>query len=142
MAHLDRRSALACAGALSSLVAALPALVEECAAPIHGERAGEEVAPGVREVFLTSQDVALAAYKLVWMTDLVFRPGASTPADLVANDMVVLLLQGLLRVRLDELELVLKGGNVWAFPKGATLACANTGADVAVMRVIDLLPGL
>ena len=142
MTYLDRRSALGFAGTLSGLVAAVPARADDCPVAVPGDRAGEEVAPGVREVFRKSQAVTLAAYKLVWMTDLVFRPGASTPADLVANDMVVLLHHGFLRVNVDETEVCLNSGSVWAFAKGATLAYRNTGADVAVLRVIDLLPGL
>ena len=142
MTRLDRRSALSGVGVLCSLVAAMPALAEDGPCAMPGPRAGEEVAPGVREVFLTRQDVRLAACKVLWMTDLVFRPGASTPPDLVANDMVVLLTQGFLRVRLDELETCLMPGSIWGFSRGATLTCENTGADVAVLRVIDLLPGL
>ena len=142
MTDIHRRCLLALAATSTGVAAAAPVVAEICADADYADIAGEEVAPGVREVFLASQDVALAAYKVVWMTDLVFRPGASTPSDLVANDMVVLLQRGLLRVRLDDMEFVLKRGSLWAFPKGAMLACSNTGADVAIMRVIDLLPGL
>jgi quercetin dioxygenase-like cupin family protein len=118
-----------------------PAAAATYSVDTYGPKAGEEIAPGVREVFLARRDVTLASYKIVWMTDLVFQPGASTPEDVTANDMVVQMLDGLLRVRLDEEELCLKRGDLWAFPKGARLAQANTGADVAVLRVIDLLPG-
>ena len=110
---VDRRSALSFAGALTGLVTAVPTRAEDCSTAVPGEHAGEEVAPGVREIFLTSQEVRLVAYKMVWMTDLVFRPGASMPADLVANDMVVVLRYGLLRVNLDELEVCLKPDSVW-----------------------------
>jgi hypothetical protein len=101
------------------------------------------VAPGVREVFLGRQDTALATYGTVWLTDLVFRPGASRPADLLANDMVALRQHGLVRVRLDAQELMLcEDAPLWAFPKGAMLAWRNPGADTAVIRILDLLPGL
>ena len=127
---------------LPGIVAAGPAAAETWRDEDYPETAGEEVAPGVREIFLARQDVTLAAYKVLWLTDLVFRRGASTPADLVTNDKVVLPQRGLLRVHLNNQEFVLCGGVPWAAPKGATLACKNTGADVAVIRVIDLLPGL
>ena len=107
MPQVDRRSALGWAMALSGTVWGVPAAAEDCLAAAYPETAGEEVAPGVREVFLARQDVTLAAVKVLWLTDLVFRRGASTPADLVANDMVVLLQRGLLRVQLDKLEFVL-----------------------------------
>ena len=143
MTDLDRRSAFALglAAALPGLAAATPAAAATYTVDTYGPEAGEEVAPGVREVFLARRDVVLASYKIVWMTDLVFQPGASTPEDVVANDIIVQMLGGFLRVRLDEEQLFLKRGNLWAFAKGARLAQANTGADVAVLRVIDLLPG-
>lgn len=140
MQALGRRSLVGWAAMLSGALTAVPAAAERCQDVAYPQTAGKAVAPGVREVFLTSQDTNLAAYNMLWLTDLVFQPGASTPADMVANDMVVLMQHGLLRVRLDEIEFVLKAGNLWGFPKGATLACRNTGADVAVLRVIDLLP--
>ena len=45
------------------------------------------------EIFTRRQDVALAAYKILWMWTCSFGPGASTPAGMVAHDMVVLLPQ-------------------------------------------------
>ena len=136
----DRREALSWAGAVFGWMAMGSAAAQAC--PGVGVTGGKEVAPGVREIFLTSQEVRLSAYKLLWMTHLVFAPGARLPADTTANDMVVMLEQGLLRVRLDEQEFVICGNNIWAFAKGATVSYANTGADAAVLRVIDLLPGL
>ena len=68
--------------------------------------------------------------------------GASTPLDVVPNDAICLMLEGLLRVRLGEQEFVAKKREwpLWASPKGALERRSNTGADVAVVRVIDLLP--
>ena len=144
MTDMDRRSALALgsAAALPSLAAATPAAAGTYSVETYGPNAGEEVVPGVREVFLTKADVALSAYKVVWMTDLVFQPGASTPADIAANDAVCVMVEGLLRVRLGEEEFVAKKGSLWATPKGTTERRSNTGPGVAVVRVIDLLPGL
>lgn len=136
----DRREALGLAGAVLGCIAVGGEAARAC--PGVGVSGGEEIAPGVREIFLTSQEVGLAAYKLLWMTHLVFEPGARKPADTMANDVVVMLEQGLVRVHLDEQEFVLCDNNIWAFPKGATLAITNTGADAAVLKVIDLLPGL
>ena len=144
MTDMDRRSALALgsAAALPSLAAATPAAAGTYSVETYGPNAGEEVVPGVREVFLAKADVALSTYKIVWMTDLVFRPGAGTPADVAANDAVCMMVEGLLRVRLGEEEFVAKKGSLWATPKGTTERRSNSGAGVAVVRVIDLLPGL
>ena len=136
MTTVDRRSTLALG------LAVMPALVSTKAMPTvaYGPDAGAEVAPGVREVFLRERAIGLPAYKRIWMTDLVFQPGAATPPDLVPNDRICLIAEGLLRVRLEEKEFVIKKGDLWASPKGATERRANTGADVAVARIIDLLP--
>jgi len=133
MIALDRRSAAAV-----GLAALLPGTV----AGAYGPAAGEAVAEGVREVILATREVELATYKHVWMADLVLAPGAVIPAEVVANDRIVIGVEGLVRVRLDMQEFTLKRNVLWAFPKGAVAQLANTGADVAVLRVIDLLPGL
>ena len=139
MIDTDRRAVLAL-----GLTAAVPALVAASPdmATDYGPNEGEEVAPGVREVFLHRQEVALAAYKWVWLTDLVFQPGASTPRDVVPNDTVCIMLEGLFRVRLGEQEFMAKKREwpLWASPKGVLERRSNTGADVAVVRIIDLLP--
>jgi hypothetical protein len=138
MTEVDRRSALGLA------LAAAPALIPTTpmAATAYGPNAGEEVAPGVREVFLYKREVTLAAYKWVWMTDLAFQPGSSTPLDVVPNDAICVMLEGLVRVRLGEQEFNAARGNcdLWASPKGVLERRSNTGADVAIVRVIDLLP--
>ena len=137
MTEADRRSALALG------LAALPpmlAATRPAAAAAYGPNAGDEVAPGVREVFISECEAMLAAYKRIWMTDLVFQLGAVTTDDPVPNDRVCHMVEGLLRVRLGEQEFVVKKGHVWASPKGSLERRSNTGADVAVVRVIDLLP--
>lgn len=138
----NRREALGVAGAILAL-AALRASAAQ-ASPGLAPTGRTEVAPGVFESFLTSQEVRLAAYGTLWLTQLAFEPGASVPADMVANDTVILMTEGLLRVRLDEEEFVLCNaggmGALWGFPEGSTLAMTNTGADRAVMQVIELLP--
>ena len=131
----DRREALGWAGAIFGWMAMGSAAAQ--ASPGVGGTGGKEVAPGVREIFLTSQDVRLARYKLLWMTRLTLAAGAATPPDILANDTVVLMEQGLLRVRLDQQEFVLCGpGGLWAFPQEAKLSYHNTGADLAVLLVI------
>ena len=113
MTDADRRSALAfgLAATLPGVAAATQAAAATYTVETYGPNAGEEVAPGVREVFLSKADVALSAYKIVWMTDLVFQPGAGTPADIAANDAVCMMVEGLLRVRLGEEEFVAKKGS-------------------------------
>jgi hypothetical protein len=138
MVNVDRRSAAAL-----GLVATIPALAAAAfPAATYGPKAGKEVAPGVREVFIYKREVTLSAYKWVWLTDLVFQPGASTPLDVVPNDTVCFMVEGVLRVKLDEQEFVgMKDAcPLWASPKGAMERRSNTGVDVAVVRVMDLLP--
>jgi hypothetical protein len=141
MTILDRRMALAWSTMLAGTAASTPAAGKDCA-PGHSETAGAEVAPGVREVFVTQADVAFAGYGVLWVTDLMFRRGATKPADLLPNDMIVLATQGLLRVHESGRSYLIKHGGIGAFAKGATVELRNTGADEAVLRVIDLLPGL
>lgn len=136
----DRRQALASAGAVLGVLAGA-GRAQAC--PAEGVTPGTEIAPGVREIFLASREVRLANCKLVWMTHLIIAPGADVAPDVVAADTVVLLEQGLLRVGLDEQEFVLCGTEaLWAFSAGSTLSYRNTGADPAILRVIELLPGL
>ena len=136
-----RREALGLAGTILALAALRVPSAQ--AYPGLQPTGRTEIAPGVSESFLTSQEVRLAAYGMLWLTQLAFDPGASVPADMVANDTVVLMNEGLLRVRLDEQEFVLCNagsmGSLWGFPQGATLAMTNTGADRAVMQVMELL---
>jgi hypothetical protein len=140
MVNVDRRSA-----AVLGLAATIPALTtvtSSAAAATYGPKAGEEVAPGVREVFLHKREVSLSAYKWAWLTDLIFQPGASIALDVVPNDTICLMVEGLLRVKLDEQEFIVTKNEhpLWASHKGAMERRSNTGADVAVVRVIDLLP--
>ena len=103
MTEVDRRSVLALG------LAVVPTFVPTAkgAAAAYSSNMGEEVAPGVREVFLHEQEIGLPGYKRIWMTDLIFRPGAATPPDLVPNDRLCVVLEGLLRVRLGEQEFVI-----------------------------------
>jgi hypothetical protein len=139
MMDMDRRLVLAFG--LTTVAPAQVAASPDVAAS-YGPEEGEEVASGVRKVFLYKREVTLAAYKWVWMTDLVFQPGSSTPLDVVPNDTVCVMLEGLVRVRLGKQEFNAERGNcdLWASPKGVLERRSNTGADVAVVRVIDLLP--
>lgn len=138
--NVDRRQTLGLVGPMIGLALASPGTAGAC--PVEGVTAGTEIAPGVREIFLGSQEIRLARYKLLWMTRLVLTAGAATSPDIVPNDTVVLMEQGLLRVRLDEQEFVLCGpGGLWAFPQEAVLSYRNSGADTAILRVIELLTG-
>jgi hypothetical protein len=140
----DRRHALELAGTMMGL-AILRTTAAHAGSGIQ-PTGRTEIAPGVFESFFTSQEVRLTGYRMLWLTQLAFEPGSAAPADMVANDTVVLMVQGLLRVRLDEEEFVLCNadsmGSLWAFPQGSSLAMANTGADLAIMQVIELLPRL
>lgn len=141
MIPLDRRQALAGVALLGGAAWGAPGSADECPAT-YPETAGEGVAPGVREVFQTRVDVAFAGYGTIWVSDLVFQRGAVRTEDVLHNDMIILMAHGLLRVRESGWSLMLKRGAVWAFPKGVTVELRNSGAEVAVARVIDLLPGL
>jgi hypothetical protein len=140
----DRRAALGLAAVASALLAAAPT-----AADTYPPTAGEEVAPGVREVLVASSELLeyaaelqLPGSKLLWMTDLVFQPGATLTLDVVPNHMICHVRDGLLRVDAGELaSVIVKPRQVWALRKGSRASLTNSGAGVAVLRVIDLLPG-
>ena len=140
----DRRHALELAGTMMGLATMRTSAAHAGSGIQATERT--QIAPGVSESFLTSQEVRLTGYRMLWLTQLAFEPGSALPADMVANDTVVLMVQGLLRARLDQEEFVLCNaasmGSLWAFPQGSSLALANSGADPAIMQVIELLPRL
>jgi quercetin dioxygenase-like cupin family protein len=84
----------------------------------------------------------IPAYKTVSMRDLVYQPGASTTNPTMGNDMVCHVLEGELTVATGGAgEVVFKKGDVWSCTKGGPENGKNNGASVAIMRVIDLLPG-
>ena len=101
---------------------------------------GKEIAPGVRQVDLGAAPSKLSGYKTVSMRDLVFQPGANTFDPMTQNDMIGYITQGLIRLRLHESEVLAKKvTGPWTIPKGMKTAYRNPGADVAVLRIIDLV---
>jgi quercetin dioxygenase-like cupin family protein len=84
----------------------------------------------------------LPGYKSVSMRDVIYQPGAKTSNPSMPNDMVCHVPEGELRVRKsDGMEFVAKKGDVWTCTKGSREDLENIGSTVAIMRVIDLLPG-
>jgi hypothetical protein len=88
MGQLDRRSALGVGAALLATAAAT-ARATASPTPEYWPPSGEEMPPGVREAFLGRCDTALLAYRILWMTDLILEPGASTHDDMVPNHMIM-----------------------------------------------------
>lgn len=136
MICVDRRQAFGAGlGAiLPGLVSAPPAMAQS-----YGPHQGKELAPGVREVFIAKCEPGFASYRWVWVTDQIFEPGAVLPAAVAVNDMLCHMLGGLLRVKAGDREFVAKKDDLWALPKGRLARRANTGAEAAIVRVIDLL---
>ena len=135
MENVDRREALTLG------LAAAPGLVfgtSNAAAPYHPDF-GKEIAPGVRQVDLGAVASTLPGYKTVTMRDLVFQSGAYTFDPMAQNDMIGYVTDGLMRLRLDDREWVAKKDAPWTSPRGIKTVYRNTGADVAVLRIIDLV---
>ena len=135
---MDRRTTLA------SGLLAIPALASTrpAAAATYGPAEGTETAPGVRQVDLGKREAMIPGYKSVAMRDIVYQPGASTQNPGMRNDMVCHCLEG--ELSLDQghgMRFVAKKGDVWTCVKGQPEHVENTGNTVAIMRVINLVPG-
>lgn len=134
MTGINRRSALTLALAAASTVA-----ISENA-PAEGQ--GKAVAPGVRQIPLSSRDSMVPAYKSVAMVDFVYQPKAKLASGRpMQNDMVCHCPQGSLRVKQTPgSTFVVKAGDVWSCNKGLLEATENIAPGVSIMRVINLLP--
>jgi uncharacterized cupin superfamily protein len=138
LGKLDRRSTLGLGAALIATTAASARATEPPVAE-YWPPSGEEMPPGVRELFISRCDVALSTYQTFWMTDLILEPGATTHDDMVPNDMLMVIQKGYLDIQQNGRKLHLHPGHLWAVPKGASLHRINTSSDSTVVRVIDLL---
>lgn len=136
MGQLNRRHALLSIAAASTLTSTTQAFAQS-----SGASEGREIAPGVRRVDYTKRDTMIPNYKFVSMRDNIYQPGASTSGSSMANDMVCHMLEGELTVDTGSGDALYKKGDVWSCAKGMPERSKNTGSTVAIMRVIDLLPG-
>jgi quercetin dioxygenase-like cupin family protein len=75
------------------------------------------------------------------MRDVIYQPGASTSSSTMPNDMVCHVLEGELTVDTGYGNHLYKKGDVWSCAKGMPEHSKNNGSTVAIMRIIDLLPG-
>jgi quercetin dioxygenase-like cupin family protein len=137
MRDMDRRAMLGL-GVLASTLA-LPTVAM---AQTYPATAGKELGPGVRQVDLGERDSLIPAYKKIRMRDIVIAPGAKTTEREMMNDMVCHMTEGELAVVQNGKEFTVKKGDVWACAKNLnTEGTQNKGSAVAIMRIIDLLPG-
>jgi quercetin dioxygenase-like cupin family protein len=137
MQDMDRRAMLGLGVVASTL--AFPALAT---AQTYPPTAGKEMGPGVRQVDLGERDSMIPAYKKIRMRDIVVSPGAKTVEREMMNDMVCHITEGELAVVQNGKEFTVKKGEVWACAKSLnTEGTQNKGSVVAIMRIIDLLPG-
>jgi quercetin dioxygenase-like cupin family protein len=136
MEQLNRRQTL-----LNIAVASVILPIESASAQTSGSPESREVAPGVRRVEYSKRETMISNYKTVSMRDNIYQPGASTSGSSMANDMVCHMLEGELTVDTGSGDPLYKKGDVWSCAKGMPERSKNTGSTVAVMRVIDLLPG-
>jgi quercetin dioxygenase-like cupin family protein len=135
MLDVDRRLVLGLGLAASAL-----ALPTATAAQTYGPEEGQEVAPGVRVVELGERESVLPAYKMIKLRDVVIQPGGKTPDNVMPNDMLCHMTEGELSVVQNENKFTVKKGDVWACAKGITTeGTQNTGDEVAIMRIIDLM---
>jgi len=138
MEDVNRRSALA----LGLTLGAVPliALPTAAAAQTYGPEDGKEVAPGVRVVALGERESVIPAYKMLMLRDVVIQPGAKTPDNVMANDMLCHMTEGELSVVQNENKFTVKKGDVWACAKTNTTEGTQNRSDaVAIMRIIDLM---
>jgi quercetin dioxygenase-like cupin family protein len=136
MKQLNRRQTLFNIAFASAI---LPA--GSAAAQTSGMPEGREIAPGVRRVEYSKRDTMIPNYKIVSMRDSIYQPGASTSGSSMANDMVCHMLEGELTVDTGSGDTLYRKGDVWSCAKGMPERSRNTGNTIAIMRVIDLLPG-
>jgi quercetin dioxygenase-like cupin family protein len=120
-------------GAASLLVFRTPSVE----AAVGDER---ELAKGVKERILGEGPAMIPGYSKVSMRDVMFEPGATSPANPMKNAMVCHITQGELKVTQDGKDFVAKKDHVWTCAKGTTTEGAtNAGTTVAIMRITDLL---
>jgi quercetin dioxygenase-like cupin family protein len=137
MSDLDRRSALAL-----GLVGMSGLVLSDAAAQTYNPTEGKELTKGVRQVDLGERASLIAPYKTVRLRDIVLQPGAKTPDNAMMNDMVCHMTEGELAVVQNEKTFTVKKGDVWTCARGITTeGTQNKGSTVAIMRIIDLLPG-
>ena len=137
MENMDRRLVLGLGVAASTLV-----LPTAATAQTYSPTEGKEVGPGVRIVALGERHSNIPAYAMVKLRDVVIQPGAKTGSadNLMKNDMLCHLTEGELSVVQNKNQFTAKKGDVWTCAKGiSTEGTQNTGAAVAIMRVIDLM---
>ena len=135
MKHIDRRTALLGLAVASAAVPAGHAAAQGSAPQ------GEEVGPGVRSVRYPKSETMIPGYKTISMRDIIYQPGSSTSSSSMENDMVCHILEGELTVDTGHGNHVYKKGELWGCAKGMPEHSRNHGTTVAIMRVIDLLPG-
>jgi quercetin dioxygenase-like cupin family protein len=93
-------------------------------------------------VDLGERESVLPAYKRLRMRNIVIQPGASTPDNVMMNDMLCHMTEGELAIRQNDNRFTVRKGDVWACAKdNTTEGTRSSGSTVAVMRIIDLLPG-
>jgi quercetin dioxygenase-like cupin family protein len=89
-----------------------------------------------------NRESMIPGYKTISMRDVVYQPGAKTSNPSMPNDMVCHVPEGELRVKQSGgMEFLAKKGDVWTCKKGIGEDLENVGSTVAIMRIIDLLPG-
>jgi hypothetical protein len=137
MGDVDRRLALTLGfAAVSGL-----AIPSTAVARTYDPDVGEEIAPGVRQIFLGSAASDLSGYTRISMRDLVFQPGSNTYDPSIQNDMISYVAEGALIVRQGGTQWIAKSGyGPWTSRKGIKTAYLQTHSEVAVLRIIDLFP--
>jgi hypothetical protein len=137
MEYINRRVALTLG------LAAAPGLVfgASTAEALYEPDLGEEIAPGVRQVFLGSAASNLSGYTRISMRDLVFQPGSNTYDPSIQNDMISYVAEGVLIVRQGGTQWIAKSSyGPWTSTKGTKTAYMQKHSEVTVLRIIDLFP--
>ncbi len=139
MDEVNRRSAMTL-GLTLAVAAPLAAMPGSAAAEMYGADAGTEIMPGIRQVPLGEWKVNFGGYTRAVMNDYIAAPGASFPAETMANDMLCQVVEGEIAITQDGNMIAGKTGHLYSCVIGTVEADVNEGATSAIMRVIDLFP--
>jgi quercetin dioxygenase-like cupin family protein len=138
MDKLDRRCALAVGAALVLPLVSMPRSAKAAMYPLD---AGKEAVPGVRQVELGEWNIEIGTYKKAMVNDYIFSPSSGFPEEAMKNDMICQIIEGEVWVKQGDKEFTAKSGHVFTCAANTPEEDKNMSNAIAVMRVIDLLPG-
>lgn len=142
MEDVNRRSVMALGLTVAAATPLVVAMATPAAAAMYGPEDGEEIMPGIRQVKLGEFPATFGGYAKAVLSDYIYAPGVSEPSSAMMNDMICQMIEGELLTKLGDNEAsTSKVGHLWTCAKDSLEQNTNESDAIAVMRVIDLLPG-